>query len=323
MLTISNKLKERFCKDCRIPIKVFDEPYFTQRLEILDDFFDTKSKWNQFLQCLEKYKCEQDFFEDYNRVKQAMIDYIKAAEGYEKFNSEDMNKYCNTLKKFTLPKGISSDIYKSSNVGKYFISFDIKKANFTALKHYGGIFDEFDKYEDFVAKFTDNQHFIESKYIREVIFGNCNPKRHITYERHLVDKFLSFLYDRFLSLDVNLADNLGFVSNDEVIINCDSFDVNFDFGVLTEIAKEFKEKEGVEFKPEFFLLQKISGDTSCYVKSVHAPEATVDFKCCSSNDIHCVIKFLARKTITDDDLVFVHEGRLAQLLNPPQFKVGV
>ena len=37
MKEISTKLKERFCTDCNIPIKIFKEPYFMDRLELLND----------------------------------------------------------------------------------------------------------------------------------------------------------------------------------------------------------------------------------------------------------------------------------------------
>ena len=32
-MDISEKLRERFCKDCNIPLKLFKEPYFTGRLQ--------------------------------------------------------------------------------------------------------------------------------------------------------------------------------------------------------------------------------------------------------------------------------------------------
>ena len=42
--TISAKAKERFCKDCNIPIKIFNEPYFTDRLILYDKHFDALRK---------------------------------------------------------------------------------------------------------------------------------------------------------------------------------------------------------------------------------------------------------------------------------------
>lgn len=29
-------LKKRFCKDCNLPISVFDNPYFEERIKLLD-----------------------------------------------------------------------------------------------------------------------------------------------------------------------------------------------------------------------------------------------------------------------------------------------
>lgn len=43
-MEISNKLKERFCKDCNIPLRLYQEPYFTSRLILYDKFYNTLSK---------------------------------------------------------------------------------------------------------------------------------------------------------------------------------------------------------------------------------------------------------------------------------------
>ena len=48
-------------------------------------------------------------------------------------------------------------------------------------------------WEEFISKFTENKHIINSKYIRQVILGNCNPKRHITYEKYLMNEVLDIL----------------------------------------------------------------------------------------------------------------------------------
>lgn len=67
-MEISTRSKERFCKDCNIPIRIFQEPYFTDRLTLYDKFYGTIEKWDIFLNELSKYHCEQDYFEEYNRV---------------------------------------------------------------------------------------------------------------------------------------------------------------------------------------------------------------------------------------------------------------
>ena len=115
-MDVSTRAKERFCKDCNIPIRLFQEPYFMDRLTLFDKFYGTLEKWNIFLDALQKYHCEQDYFEEYNRVKDATILSIKESEAYKRFNEEDMNKYCVTHK--NLP---NKDIFKPSNNGKLFI----------------------------------------------------------------------------------------------------------------------------------------------------------------------------------------------------------
>ena len=85
MNDISIKLKERFCKDCNIPLKLFQEPYFTKRLKLYDKFYHTLEKWNMFVNELSKYNCEQDYFEEYNRVKDEAI--LKVSSNEAPFNT--------------------------------------------------------------------------------------------------------------------------------------------------------------------------------------------------------------------------------------------
>ena len=70
-------LKKRFCKDCNLPINLFDEPYFTQRLQILDVHFGCVKKFNDFCAELEDYDNEQTYFTYYNTVKDSVINMIK------------------------------------------------------------------------------------------------------------------------------------------------------------------------------------------------------------------------------------------------------
>lgn len=53
-MEVSNKAKERFCKDCNIPIKIYQEPYFEDRLELYDRFYGTLDKRRIFTRELQK-----------------------------------------------------------------------------------------------------------------------------------------------------------------------------------------------------------------------------------------------------------------------------
>ena len=196
MLGTSIQLRERFCKDCNIPLKLYQSPYFEERLKLYDPFYGTMEKWDIFLKELEKYKCEQDYFEDYNRVKEAAITSIKNTVAYQKFLTEDITN------KFSIKNSAFSnhDIFKTYNDSKTFISIDMRKANFSALscfypEMFVGKSGIAKSWEEFIGMFTDNEHIINSKYIRQVVLGNCNPKRQSIIEKHLMDNVLSYLLE--------------------------------------------------------------------------------------------------------------------------------
>ena len=314
MMEVSTRAKERFCKDCNIPIKIFQEPYFTDRLTLYDKFYGTLGKWNVFLSELGKYHCEQDYFEEYNRVKDAAILDIKSTEAYQKFNEEDMNKYAVSHK--NLP---NKDIFKLSNDGKCFISIDMRKANFSSLCHYNAdIFGEANFWEEFIGRYTDNQHIINSKYIRQVILGNCNPKRHITYEKYLMDGALTYLTEVFISMN-----RIVFFSNDEIVLDVSDMDKNKQKRIVFAISNGMKDMP-VPLKTELFVLHKIGG-TDGYYKEIMGENENIEieFKCLDNFALPFVLRKFLGEDVTESDRVFYHEGLLAKFIETPQIEVNI
>lgn len=163
-MELTPELKRRFCKNCNIPISIFVEPFFTDRIKLFSMYYNTMEELQKFVKSIEPYDCEQDYYEHYNKTKDAAINFIKGTEGYEKFNNMDMKEISKAISEIHIP---SSDIYKPTNDGKRFISIDMKKANFHSLKAFApDIFDNADTWEDFMRKFTDDEHIIGSKYVR-------------------------------------------------------------------------------------------------------------------------------------------------------------
>lgn len=311
-MDVSIRAKERFCKDCNIPIRLFQEPYFTDRLKLFDKFYGTLEKWNIFLEELQKYHCEQDYFEEYNRVKDAAILSIKESEAYKRFNEEDMNKYCVTHE--NLP---NKDIFKPSNDGKIFISIDMRKANFSSLHHYSADMFGVNTWEEFIGKFTDNQHIINSKYIRQVILGNCNPKRHITYEKYLMDILLTDLLEKYIPIE-----RVVFFSNDEIVI--DVSDMNKSRQVLLAFnIEQYLKDASPKFKVELFTLYKIYSTDGYYKEIVNNDgEKDIEFKCLDNYMLPFVIRSFLGEEITDSDKIFYHEGLLAKFIEVPRIEVG-
>ena len=307
-MQISNTLKQRFCKDENISIQVFDSPYFEQRLELLDHL----DRWNRFLTMIEYAydNNEQAFFEDYNNVKDRMINYIKSSEAFNKLNADNMNKF-KPVYNFS-----SKDVYKETNLGKTFISIDICKANFSALVHYSknycdeDFFKEY-SYNNFMKQFTDNGHFIGSKYIRQVVFGNCNPARQVTYERYLIDNLIKRLIDN----EAIKEEHIYSAASDELIIYADEL-FPCDINKIKKIAEQYD----VPLKFEVFKLGRVLG-SSAFIKVYE--DGKIKPKCVNSFELPFVMRLLRGEEVTEDDKVFYHEKRLAKYLEVPELKLEI
>lgn len=314
-MKVSNRAKERFCKDCNLPIRLFKEPYFSDRIKLFDEFYGTVEKWNRFITELQKYHCEQDYFEEYNRVKDMAINSIKESEAYQKFNSEDMNKFAIVHK--NLP---SKDIFKPTNDGRIFISIDMKKANFSSLHSYDKeMFGSVDTWDKFISRFTNNEHIINSKYIRQVILGNCNAKRHITYEKYLMDQTLSILYD------IVAEERLVFFSNDEIVYDMTTVSDLYTLNLVKECIEERLNSESeIPFRVELFSLYKISG-TDGYYKKIYQNdgEYNIEFKCLDNYMMPFVLRAFLGQEVTEGDRVFYHEGLLSKFIETPKIEVNL
>lgn len=310
-MEISIKVKERFCKDCNIPLRLFQEPYFTDRLKLYDKFYGTLSKWDLFVKELGKYHCEQDYFEEYNRVKDNVIMNIKNSKGYQRLINENMNKF--RVHNTNLP---CKDIFKPSNDEKTFISIDMRKANFSALQHYDSTIFTSANWEDFISRYTDNEHIINSKYIRQVILGNCNPKRHITYEKYLMDGVLTDLIKNKVSVD-----RVVFFSNDEIVI--DVSDMNGADRMLIYYSIGIgMDKWCIPLKVEMFTLHKIEGTDGYYKQAVILNGTnSIEFKCLDNYMLPFVLRKFLGEEITENDKVFYHEGLLAKFIETPEIEV--
>ena len=313
-MKISTKLKKRFCTDCNIPIHIFEEPYFTDRLKLYDGLYGTLEKWETFVKELDRYNCEQDYFEEYNRVKDDAINFIKSTAAYKRFNEEDMNQYA---VKYDLP---GKDIYHTYNDGRTFISIDMCRANFSSLRRYDtSIFDGAHYWETFIGKFTDNEHIKNSKYIRQVILGNCNPKRHITYEKYI----MSLILDDLLRWNDTLENKIVFFSNDEIIFDVTNVEDDDRDILYFSIALITSNLKFPPLKVEVFNLHRINGIDG-YLKEVITPNCTSYYKPKCVNN--CMMPFILRKLnnekVIDSDKVFYHEGLLAQFVEVPHIEVN-
>lgn len=298
----SHKLLKRFCKDAGIPINVFQEPYFSERLDTLDVIFQCKERFELFVRELSEYASEQDYFEYYNVLKDKVINDIRENPAFQRFNQE-------TLEKVDSPYR-SRDFYKMILNDRSVISVDMKKANFSALSQYDKeIFSGASTWEEFIGKYTSKQHIVKSKYIRQVIMGACNPKRQTQYEKYLMNSLLNHIC-------ANIPDAEVFsFSDDEIIFLIPTEISAMDY--YKEMKGAIKEWEnGDIMRISIFHLHKLPV-TDGWRRGIYSEgQETVDFKKMPADYYHLAVKQEFGLPITENDLVFYHDGRLARFLEP-------
>lgn len=310
-VVITETLKQRFCKDMNLTIKIFEEPYFANFLKLYDEQYNAVSKYNRFVSAVNQFGSEQNYFEAYNALKDAVIEYLNENEDMKFFaQEEDMNKFSCQNKGYP-----TRDIFKETNDGKVFVSIDMVKGNFTALHHYNpNIVKGCSTYEEFIRTFTDVPHFVESKYIRQVVFGNVNPKRQVTYEKYLMDMVLT----KLLETGVIKPENVEFFSTDEIVLAVpddmvSDRMVNEEFYNSVMNVVKWAKDNNINVRGEFFELKKIQG-TSGFVKKFMMGKDGVDFKCLDFLTMPFVLRAYQKEEPNDMDRVFLYEGKKVMLM---------
>lgn len=307
-MQITEKLNKMFIKTFDLPIKIYQEPYFTSRLILFDPFFDTIKKYASFKQDLDQFGSQDGYMASYQRLQDTMINDIKENLAYIRFNQMNMDLY--RITNTGLP---GKTIYKADNDQKTFLSIDLKQANFNALKHFDPmIFCGHVLWEDFVRFYITKlglnpvSHWEKSKHLRQIIMGHCNPKRQITYEKHIMDQLLTDLRPR---LSIKPTD-IAFFSNDEIVLYMND---NDDAQDMIQMIQAIAMAHGLPVKTELFTLHKIPG-TGGYYKHNLITQA-ITFKALSYYEFPFVIRRFLNQPIKDQDKVFYYEGHLAQFLD--------
>ena len=248
----NRELAKRFISDYKLQIPLINEKYFFYHLALYQEDYNSLEYYFELLDMIgKKYdgNCNK-FLEDYYNVRDKIITTIVESEAYQKFNTMDMNVF--TIK--DRPNITSNNIYNNDNISKFFISIDLKKANFQTLRNIDkDIVFGADTYEEFIGKFTDLDYIKESKYARQVIFGKCNPKRHITAEKY----FIIQIYKKVIEQFPYLSDKCVSLSNDEMIFKVDFLRYNDKltcFSLKKDIQTIAKEI-GFDVYVEFFHLK--------------------------------------------------------------------
>lgn len=310
------ELRKRFVSDFNLPIPVIDNGYFEYFLDLYEERFETRTKYNNVLNHI-KHDFNDNvsmFLEHYGNTRNKIIESISESAAYKKFITCDMNIYNNDT--VTAP---SKDIYKQTNKNRKFLSIDLSKANFQALRFAGVINKK--SYFDFMSDYTNSDYIINSKYTRQVIFGKLNPSRQIKIEKYIISKIYSFLEDFMTSKKIEYT--LEVLAVDELIISIPEFlSEEHMFELCFFISDTFSEiyNFDIDAQVDQFELDVKTFKTyndihvNAYIKKLVGGDNVI--KGVSCNMYAQVFKLLNDLEICDNDMVFYQDKQLSKYIIP-------
>lgn len=292
MKTTINKI---FIKDLSMPIAVYLDPYFDYLLNLIDPYYNSISKYELLKKEVELNGLKE--FEENNRKTMfKLLDKMKEHKGYETFNNLDYKTFQSETK---IQKRV---LYQPNNVGKSFFSIDLVQANFQCLLSVvPEIFDGFDNYDDFVTANGFNDYMKISKQIRQVIFGNLNPKKQQSVQKSMMNLIADKLFKN--GVDLNSIHSL---SSDEIVFECNDFEKVKIQSILSELD--------FNLRIEKFTLER-PFKQAMYVKKLD--NSDVIFKMVSTSMMAEFIKRFEGRELEDMDFYFFDENkRLAKYIKP-------
>ncbi|PLS18895.1 hypothetical protein CVD28_00400 [Bacillus sp. M6-12] len=309
----STLIKKVFAKNNGLTITLFKEPFFTDRLHLMERQFGAYTKWVAFTKELEAFSQEQDYLEHNNKVRDMVIHFVKQHKEYENFIQ------CNIQERFPLERLQipTKSVFRKENTGKTLLSIDLKSANYTALRAFHpSLVANTNTYQEFISQFTKEDSILHSKHMRQVIFGNLNNKRLAHIESYFVQQLLPVITEHFtvddivafikdeVVLDITGKEEKVSTFVQDLLSNAEKLDIHLE--VQQYILKGITSfKKGEEVFEEFYLKDFENGQ--------------VEFKGVSSLYYPMVLRAYYGEEVTNSDLTFFHEGYLAQFTEDIHF----
>ena len=310
MIKDIKKLRQRFVKDYNLPINIFSDEMFEYYMELYHFFpLDTYTKLVEKIE--NEYNGNVEAWLEYcGKVRDAAIEGVMSSEAYQTFNEKDMSEY-------NIPNICSErSCYTEATDGKVFISIDLRKANFQALKYVGVVTD--DTYEDFIKRNGGDDYMANSKYLRQVIFGKMNPSRQIKVEKYLMYKVYEAINEY---MKYNGYEIYSF-NSDELIFEDKRSAV--EFNTTSNFLKTLKnniEEIGIDVKVEMIYIKRLpiitdGGSRVDAYQRYNLTERRYELKKVSTIYYPQIYKIWRGREINDKDLTFYFENQLAQFCKP-------
>ena len=205
-----------FAKYTMLPLPIYDVKSISYYLDVLKPYYKATSLYPLYLEQLAKYRNEDLYKSTINALMDKIVNALLECEDFITFKNIDHTKiYKDQISDQILTS--NKTIYTPENHKKYFVSIDIKAANFTIIKNYNKkAVLGFDTWNDFISSYTPDPFIQKSKYFREVVFGKAGSTKKTAC---IAVYYLNNLIKNLTNIGYN---ELSCVNSDEIIFEIDN-----------------------------------------------------------------------------------------------------
>ena len=300
------KLAKKFLKDFKHPIALYRKEEFDYYLELFDNVLGCKKDFISYCKMVDEVGFDNLFILR-EKLRNDILEHVKNKESYKEFISMDFKKYSERFEGFKH----GTNFLSNNNVNKKWISIDMSKANFYSFKTFNeDLVDGYNTFEEWVMSFENGQLFKDTKILRQILFGEMNPKRNQSIQKFYMSKMIEFLGTK---TDINKL-NIIVLGADEVLVEYEEELLEIINDCITNF-NDFCPESKFKFKVEVFELLKISDIKEYgYVKKFENEE--VKFTGVSKNYFAQSFKYYYGLPIEDRDLKFYMDGIVATYERP-------
>lgn len=297
LINMEQHLLDRWAKDYNVYIAYYEKNYLRYILERIYEYRPHKVIALQLMyEELQKYESDSErLLNTYREVRDTVIYTIKKSKHYKAYNEMDLNHYS------VQTHYGAGKVYNASNHEKILVSIDLVAANYQVLQQIGVIKCTGD-WKTFMSEYTDSNYLKGSKYIRQVILGNCNPRRQVTLEKYYMNKVLHYLLN-----NMQIEKNIKAFYNDEIIYETTNVDINFYKKLEADIQNEL----GLKVDIELFKLEYVKDDFS--IKHFINKEG-YELKGVPGKKFLQGLAYAENRPLNELDRIFWDDGCLAQYL---------
>lgn len=283
----------------RTPLPAYENDYLEYYLGYLDKYFNCIKMFNLFKRALSEMKIHE-LKSEASRVRNEVVEYIKKNEEYIAF----------TKNQITPPVDIMArgHLYHQQHAGLWFVSIDVKSANYRTLKRFCPSVSS-TEWKEFIEKFTKVDFLIESKYFREVIFGDLGHRKLLKLPLIFVSEVIQLIN----SNDSWSSMKKVFCSEDEVV-----YQVSEDFDI-DELDRAIEQSFPGTFRVEKYKMTQI-GNLSYFVKEFTSGK--LEFKNIPRKFIMQCLKHYEKNDISETDRKFTDECNMVATYDKDIFKNG-